>query len=51
MVDNFKSIVLTESFANFLKNSELALEVLRAYALLDNKKEKHYDSPTNSILG
>ena len=32
IVDNFNSVVLSESFPELLKNSELVLEVLRTYA-------------------
>jgi hypothetical protein len=32
IVDNFQEVVLSESFTNFIKNSELALEILRNYA-------------------
>jgi len=37
-IDNFNSIVMTDSFASLMKHPELALEIIRLYAAKNSKQ-------------
>ncbi len=40
-VDNFNAIVMTDSFSTLLKNSDLALEIIRVYASKTSKQSSN----------
>lgn len=52
IIDNFHAVVLTDAFSVLIKNQDLALEVLRTFALNKSPQfNKHnYNSSSNSFI-